>query len=200
MRIAPSTLIVLLVCCLAGGAGGYFLSGTNNVQHHVLVTLESSVPIETQLYYDSGKGFNEGESVTQPVYRANLPVTLSFDIPSPTIKNLRFDPGRSHARVKIFEIMIHYHKGGAPFTVPLESLMAARDIQSLQYDGRALNVVTAETAQDPILLLGRIGQAPESSITKAVLFAIGGVFAAFGIAFFIRWVYRNSLDPNMCGT
>ena len=196
MRIAPFHIIALVLFCMAGGVGGYFLSGTDNVPHQVLITLESSVPIETQLYYDSGRGFNEGDSIKQAVYQANLPVTLSFEIPGPTLKNLRFDPGRSHAKIKIFEILIRYHTKGSPFAVPLDSMTAARDIRSLQFDGKALTVETTEAAQDPILLPGRIGQAPEPSTIRVVLFILGGALAAFGMAFFVLWVYRNSLDPK----
>ena len=67
MRIAPFPINALVLFSMAGGVGGYFLSGTDNVPHQVLITLESSVPIETQLYYDSGRGFNEGDSINQIV-------------------------------------------------------------------------------------------------------------------------------------
>lgn len=193
----PSGAFLLIAAfCLAGSLLGYFASQADRTNHQVLITLESSVPIETQLYYDSGRGFNEGDSIKQAVYQANLPVTLSFEIPGPKLKNLRFDPGRSHARVKILEILIQYHTKGSPFAVPLDSMTAARDIRSLQFDGKALTVETTEAAQDPILLPGRIGQAPEPSTIRVVLFILGGALAAFGMAFFVLWVYRNSLDSK----
>ena len=200
MKIAPPTLIVLLVFCLAGGLLGYFASQASRTNHQVLITLESSVPIETQLYYDTGKGFNEGESIKKVVYHSNVPVTLDFEILGPTLKNLRFDPGRSHARIKIFEILIQNNRKGTPFAVPLDSMTAARDIKSLQYDGRVLTVETTEAAQDPILLLDRIGKASESSILKTTLFSLGGAFAALAVALFILGVYRSSFDSKELST
>ena len=199
MKIGFSAFLVLSILTV-GGVGGYFLSGPENAPLQVLITLESSVPIETQLYYDTGKGFNEGESLKQAIYQANVPVTLDFDIPDRKLNGLRFDPGRSHARIKIFEILIQNNRKGMPFAVPLDSMTAARDIKSLQYDGKAIIVETTEAAQDPILLLGRIVKAPESSILKTLLFSLGGTFAALALALFILWVYRNSFDSNELNT
>ena len=84
--------------------------------------------------------------------------------------------------------------------MPLDTLSAARDIKSLQYDGKAVLVETTETAQDPILLLGRIGKAPEPSIARTTLFSLGGAFAALAVALFILWVYRNSFDSKDLST
>ena len=199
MKIGFSAFLVLSILTV-GGVGGYFLSGPENAPLQVLITLESSVPIETQIYYDTGKGFNEGESIKQAVYQANVPVTLDFDIPDRKLIGLRFDPGRSHARIKIFEILIQNNRKRMRFAVPLDSLTAARDIKSLQYDGKAVLVETTETAQDPILLLGRIGKAPEPSIARTTLFSLGGAFAALAVALFILWVYRNSFDSKDLST
>lgn len=199
MKIGLSAFLVLSIFTV-GGVGGYFLSGPKNAQLQVLISLESSVPIETQLYYDSGRGFNEGDSIKQTVYQENLPVTLSFEIPGQTLKNLRFDPGRSHAKIKIFEILIQNNRKRMRFAVPLDSLTAARAIKSLQYDGKAVLVETTAAAQDPILLLGRIGKAPESSILKTMLFSLGGAFAALAVALFLLWVYRNSFDSKELST
>ena len=79
-------------------------------------------------------------------------------------------------------------------------MTAARDIKSLQYDGRVLTVETTEAAQDPILLLDRIGKAPEPSIARTTLFSLGGAFAALAVALFILWVYRNSFDSKDLST
>ena len=199
MKIGFSAFLVLSILTV-GGVGGYFLSGPENAPLQVLITLESSVPIETQIYYDTGKGFNEGESIKQAVYQANVPVTLDFDIPDRKLIGLRFDPGRSHARIKIFEILIQNNRKGTPFAVPLDTLSAARDIKSLQYDGQALIVETTEAAQDPILLLGRIGKATEPSIARTTLFSLGGAFSALAVALFILWVYRSSFDSKELST
>ena len=193
-------VLFLVTLCLTGSLLGYFASRADRPNYQVLITLESSVPIETQLYYDTGKGFNEGESIKKVVYHSNVPVTLDFEILGPTLKNLRFDPGRSHARIKIFEILIQNNRKGTPFAVPLDSMTAARDIKSLQYDGRVLTVETTEAAQDPILLLDRIGKASESSILKTTLFSLGGAFAALAVALFILWVYRSSFDSKELST
>ena len=194
------TFLLLVTFCLTGSLLGYFASRADRPNYQVLITLESSVPIETQLYYDTGKGFNEGESLKQAIYQANVPVTLDFDIPDRKLNGLRFDPGRSHARIKIFEILIQNNRKRMRFAVPLDTLSAARDIKSLQYDGKAVLVETTETAQDPILLLGRIGKATEPSIARTTLFSLGGAFSALAVALFILWVYRSSFDSKELST
>jgi hypothetical protein len=199
MRSGPSPLIALFIFCMAGGVGGYALNRTDSMPPRVLITLESSAPIETQLFYDTGKGFNENDSSRKVLYQVNVPVTLNFDIPGPKLNGLRFDPSRSPARINISEIIIKYQKEKT-FAVPLDSLKAAKDIKSLRYDGRALTVETTGTARDPILLFTRIGQAPKPSIMRTILHVAAGAIITLGMAFFILWVYRNSLDPKEFST
>lgn len=188
-----SSYLLLAALLLFGGASGYILGPAEEHHHQVLITLESSAPIETQLYYDTGRGFNEGESIKSIVYPSNVPVTLDFDIPGPKLSDLRFDPSRSHARIKIFEIMMQDNHE-TPFAIPLNSLTAAKDIKTLQYDGKVLIVETTEAARDPILLLGSIGQVPKTSNMKTILHIAAGVLITLAVAFFIFWVYRNSSD------
>jgi len=200
LKIRFLPLIVLAGLGMAGAIGGYALNCTGSMPLHILITLESSSPIETQLYYDTGKGFNESESLKQVVYQANVPVTLDFDIPDRKLNGLRFDPGRSHTKIKIFEILIQNNRKGTPFAVPLDSLTAARDINSLQYDGKAIIVETTGTAQDPILHLSWIGPVPQPSLFRALLHVAAGAAIALGMAFFILWVYRNSSNPKEFST
>jgi hypothetical protein len=186
---------LLVAFCLIGGVSGYVLSRTDNFQHQIMITLESSRAIETQLFYNRGKGFNENESIRKIIYQANVPVTLAFNLTGPKLDGLRFDPSRCPARIKIHEIILKY-QGEKPFTIPLDSLTAIRDIKSLHYDGKTLNVETTEAAKDPILHLSRIGPAPRPSTLRTLLYVAAGAFIALGIAFFIRWVYRNCLIPT----
>lgn len=196
---ARRSLILLAVCCIAGGALGYVLGGLGDSQHQAQITLESSTPVEAQFFYDTGRGFNENESIRQTVYRENAPATLNFEFDGKKITGLRFDPAGSPARLRVHGIVITYHRE-KPFSVPLDTLSAERDIQSLHYDGQTLNVETTETAQDPILHLSRIGPAPRPSIIKIFIHIAAGAAIALGLAFFILCVYRNSFGPKDSST
>lgn len=194
-RFLSGTSLLLAAFLLTGGILGYVASRSEQFHHQARVTLESSTPVETQFFYDTGRGFNENESLRQTVYRANAPATLNFEFDGKKIAGLRFDPAGSPARLRVHGIVVTYHRE-KPFAVPLDTLSAARDIQSLHYDGQTLNVETTGTAQDPILHLSRIGPAPRPSIIKIFFHIAAGAAIALGLAFFILWVYRNSLDPK----
>lgn len=181
--------------CLTGGVLGYVLSQMDHPYHQVMITLESSIPAETQLFYNTGKGFNENDSIKKVIYRANALVTLNFDLSGWKLYGLRFDPSRSPAKIKIHEISIQY-QGENPFSVPLDSLNAVKDINTLHFDGKMLTVETTEAAEDPILLLTRIGPAPHASKLRVLLFILAGAIISLVIAFFVLWVYRSSLNST----
>ncbi len=159
------------------------------------MTLESSVPAETQLFYDTGRGFNEQESDRKVIYQAGVPIMVYFELSGVNLRALRFDPSRSQATIRIHEIILKYH-GEAPFRVPLDSLSPVKDIRSLRYDGRVLTVETAEGAEDPILGFTRIGPAPRLTPFRIITAVLAGAFVAFGIAFIVVWVYRYSLNSK----
>lgn len=184
-------IAAFLMVVLIGGILGYWKSRDNLISHQVFIKIESSIPSETQLFYDVGKGFNERDSDRRIIYNADETVVLDFELTADTIQGLRFDPSRSPARIKIHEIILKYHDE-PPFIVPLDSLKAARDVRRLHFDGDKLIMETTEAAEDPILYLTNIGPAPRPSISNTV-FNVGiGSLIALGVAFFTCWVYRSS--------
>ena len=185
--------LFLFIFCLTGGILGFFVSQADPPYHRITMRIESSRPVETQLFYGAGKGFNENESIKQVVYQTNIPVMLDFSFPGRNIRALRFDPSRSAAKIIIHEIILKY-QGEKPFTVPLDSLTAVNDIKSLHYDGRALPVETTEAAQDPILYLSRIGPAPHAFKLRELLFILAGAIISLVIFFFVIWAYRNCMN------
>jgi hypothetical protein len=195
MKIDASSYIIPFVFILTGGILGYFVSQMNNPFHQVIITMASPMPLETQLFYDTGKGFNENDSIRKVVYQVNVPVVLDFGFSGPNLYGIRFDPSRSPAKIKIHEIIIKYHKEKL-FAVPLDSLKASSDIKSLDYNGQAVTVETTEAANDPILYLTRIGPAPRLTPIKMIAWILIGAVSALGIVFLFAWVYRNGLDSN----
>lgn len=193
MKIDVTSGLLLFISVLTGGILGYFISQTNHPFHQVIMTIESSIPLETQLFYDTGKGFNENDSSRKVVYRVNVPVVLNFGFSGPNLYGLRFDPSRSPAKIIIYEIIIKYQKE-KPFTVPLDSLTAANDIKSLYYNGKTMTLETTEAAEDPILYMSRLGPAPRLTLITIIEWILTGAVSAFGIAFLIVWVYRNGLN------
>lgn len=187
------TWILFAAFCLTGGVLGYTLSQTGTPYHRVAITLESSMPAETQLFYNTGKEFNENDSLKKIIYQVNTPVTLDFNLSGRSLYGLRFDPSRSPAKLKIYNITIQYHLE-KPYSVPLDSLKAVKDIKTLHFDGKMLTVDTEEAVEDPILLLPRIGPAPHVSKLRILMYILTGAISALIVAFFIVWVYRNCIN------
>lgn len=178
------TFLLLVTLCLTGGLLGYFVTRAEEHHHQALITLESSQPIETQFFFDTGKGFNEKESNREVIYRVNVPITIQYDFSGQQIEALRLDPSRSPARIKIHELILQYHEQ-RPFTVPLDSIAAARDIEIMRHEGRVLILEVVENAKDPILLLRQIGPAPKSSKMRPIVSIIAKALFAFGMVLFI---------------
>ena len=193
MKFKTSSYLLFAIFCLAGGILGYFISQADHPFHQVIITIESSKPVETQLFYDTGKGFNENDSIRKVIYQANVPVILDFSLSGREFLGLRFDPSRSPAKINIHEIILKY-QDEKPFAVPLDSLTAVKDIKSLHYDGTTLTVEMTEKAEDPILYLSRIGPAPRLTPFKIIAWISTGAVIALGIAFLIVWVYRNCMN------
>ena len=193
MKFNTSSYLLFAVFCLTGGILGYFISQADYSCCQVTMTIESSKPVETQLFYDTGRGFNESDSIKKVIYQANVPVILDFSLSGREFRGIRFDPSRSPAKIKIHEIILQYQKE-KPFAVPLDSLTTVKDIKSLHYDGTTLTVEMTEAAQDPILNLSRIGPAPRLTPFKIIAWISTGAVIALGIAFLIVWVYRNCMN------
>ncbi len=68
----------------------------------------SSMQSTAQLYFDTGKGFNERESVTANVSTGTRFQTLSFALPAAKIWQLRFDPLATAGTVSIRNVRIRY--------------------------------------------------------------------------------------------
>jgi len=192
MKIDTSSYLLYFVLVLTGGILGYLISQANHPFHQIIITIESSMPLETQLFYDTGKNFNENDSIRKVIYEANTPVVLDFEFSGPNLFGLRFDPSRSPAKIKIHEIVLLY-QDEKPFAVPLDSLKAVNDIKSLHYNGETVTIETTKTAADPILYLTRLGPAPRLTPFIIITRILASAVVALGMAFLIVWVYRNGL-------
>lgn len=193
LKIDTSSYLLFFVFVLTGGILGYLISQANHPFHQVIITIESSIPLETQLFYDIGKGFNENDSSRKVIYQTDTAVVLDFSLTGHNLYGLRFDPSRSPGKIKIHEIIIKYQKE-KPFSVPLDSLTASNDIKSLHYNGKTITIETTDAAADPILYLTRLGPAPRLTPLIIIRRILTGAVIALGIAFFIVWIYRSCLN------
>ncbi len=106
-----------------------FVSSLIKAQSHIVsVCFESSRSGEAQLYYDTGRGFNEQESVSIPFAAENRVIELEFSVPPVSLKRLRFDPisGPCDVKIRRIDVLIF---GENRVSVPFECLNPEIDIK-----------------------------------------------------------------------
>lgn len=119
------------------------------------IDLRIDHPAYAQLFWDTGKGFNETESLHRDYEVHTYLQTLRFPLPATPLKDLRFDPLDGEAQIDIREIRVVDAGNRTRAIVPLESLRFHQDILShtLRRDTmETLEVKTQPGRKDPIIL------------------------------------------------
>ena len=106
-----------------------FLESLRKIHPHSLrVSFQASSGGLAQLYYDTGKGFHEAESVRKEYSVSGDRVELEFSFPQVELKGLRFDPLMGPVNIKIFnmELLLAGDEGNA---IQLDSFHPGRNIR-----------------------------------------------------------------------
>jgi hypothetical protein len=127
---------------------------------HALVKLElvinvthSSRNMLFQVFYDTGSGFSEKKSVTRRVDADDLPLDLSFVLPTRKLHRLRIDPlvgaGELHIRsIRLRSIFSHFRFDAEAIKSRFDP---AHRVGGLDLDAQGLTVVT--TGRDPQIVV-----------------------------------------------
>ena len=116
------------------------------------IELEGDQATIAQLFWDTGRGFNEAQSVRQDFQPPPRRQILRFQLPREVpLRALRFDPLSSAGRLDVFSIRLVDQYLKVRRIVPLSSLRAVRDIQNLETRDQKLVIQTTADARDPIL-------------------------------------------------
>jgi hypothetical protein len=152
------------------------------------ISMSSSVSDMAQLFYDTGEGFSERESVTSNVVGDFQFHTHDFALPCKTIKNLRFDPLTTSGIVSINSIAVVNGFGKSLASIDLHALRPANQIRAFDLKDNTLNVSVEEGANDPqlLILLSSPLKLDTSLYFTALPFAgrLLGVFLIFSCRFF----------------
>ena len=113
--------------------------------------LVCSGPASSQLFWDTGAGFNEAQSLRQ-TYEPHLGLQiLRFPLTAKPIRALRFDPSETEGKLLIRGIRIIDAGQNTRAVLPFDSLQAMREIASLKAGPTELVVETTPGSKDPIL-------------------------------------------------
>jgi SAM-dependent methyltransferase len=106
-----------------------FLESLRKVHPHSLrVSFHASSGGLAQLYYDTGKGFNEEESVIKEYSVKGDRVDLEFSFPRVQVKGLRFDPLMGPVNIKIYNMELLL-AGDEENAIRLDSFQPGRNIR-----------------------------------------------------------------------
>ena len=114
--------------------------------------LAVSRPIQAQLFWDTGHGFNEDESLRRN-YAPNSNVqTLSFDLPlGRPIRALRFDPFDAAGEIRLVGIRVMDSPWHTRLHLPVSALHASQQIAAFEVRDDQAVIRTTQGATDPIL-------------------------------------------------
>ncbi len=118
----------------------------------VSIEMEANIAGTAQLYYDSGDGFNEVESLC--VFYDNKKGHITFTLPvlSKKIKALRFDPAKNPVKMSIYSLSI------APFTddfvtVPFDCIQANKHIRTFSVRSDRIIIKGSFFSDDPSIII-----------------------------------------------
>ncbi len=106
-----------------------FLESLRKIHPHCLrISFQASSGGLAQLYYDTGNGFNEEESVRKAYSVRGDRIELEFSFPQVEVKRLRFDPLMGPVNIKIFSMELLL-AGDEENAVRLDSFRPGRNIR-----------------------------------------------------------------------
>ncbi len=114
--------------------------------------LQSERDLASQLFWDTGRGFREQDSVRKNFSPENDNHTLIFPLPDHPLRALRFDPHDLDCIVHISAIQVLDFDHNVIAELSLDSLQAQHAIESLKTANGKLVITTLPDAQDPILV------------------------------------------------
>lgn len=172
---------LLAICSLliAGiiGYKDYFVSN----QFYFVIDIEASATGISQIFFDTGRGYNEQDSNSLQLQRGTFQ-KYSFPLPALAIKSIRFDPTRSPALISIKNARIENAQGQVLKNFPVQSFMPLNQISSMEISENALAIQT--TDNDPITVIENSWFG--GKITWRVFFAQRGwIYACYALLSFI---------------
>jgi hypothetical protein len=108
---------------------------------------------EVQIFYDTGRGFNEYESIRIPLSPTIVPFTYTFPLPDAPIVGLRLDPLSLGGTLHIQQFRIINRAGVELRRFARDQLAGAHDIAEFPPTGNGWKLTSTATAADPQVVI-----------------------------------------------
>lgn len=149
----------------------------------------------SQLFFDTGNGFNNKESDTVAIQTDGQSYSLSYELPHKKINNIRLDPLDGSGTIIISGVKLenHLHE---EIPLDLKAIVPSHQIKSMHpLKNGALEIITGDQVNDPSILLP-YAPLPAYPIDFAELFSFGiKLFMVYLLGFFVIFSLFP-LSPN----
>ena len=153
--------------------------------------MSANTPSTAEVFFDTGKSFNEGEASSLLVKSASLTsfqtldFTIPFAVPAQRIRAIRFDPISAAGEVVIRHVAIRAPDGREILAIPPGDIARLNQIASIAVHGAEADVTTTPQAPDPQLslylktpvALPRVALPGEGRLLLVGNALLGGLFA-----------------------
>jgi hypothetical protein len=149
MRVKREFAALAAVVIFLSAAVALFISAEKDA-FYFEVSMRSSQPGSAQLFYDTGKGFNEAESVRNPVRKSELQWTYRFALRPAVYRSFRFDPiDHGDCKVTIYHVAIRDSSGRLVRNFPIGEFTDFHDVSTAGSASTELNLTLASSDADP---------------------------------------------------
>ena len=152
----------------------FFVSLTASASggHTLVLTMASTVPGFLQVFFDTGQGFSEGQSVYAPTYASQEPRAYRIPLPHGQYRHLRIDPGTSPGRYDIRGAVVLASNGSTRAAIPVAEIVPLHQLTTVERTPTRLVVDVIAGGADPQLLYAPgtpLDIAPEQRIPRGTI-------------------------------
>ena len=144
LNIFALTLFSVLIAGLMGYKN--YLESNKN---YLAIEMSTSNSVATQIFFDTGHGYNEHNSITLNV-KPGVSHKYLLRLPKATVKSIRIDPASVPSVIHIQKAGIETASGKSLKIFPVKSFIAKNQIQRMEVIKDVLTIYTTENANDPI--------------------------------------------------
>jgi hypothetical protein len=118
------------------------------------VDIRASETSRAKIFFDTGSGFTERDSVTRLALADSASRRISFPLPAKPVRSIRFDPLEVSGTVQIRSVAVRKPESNAELArLDLSKVVPLNEIALLTAGGEALEIKTVEPAGDPQLYI-----------------------------------------------